>query len=310
MARNVKISLAMHQPISGDEPGRLRAALKSMGDCVDHSAALGSELVAFPEICAQFGSSDRWKFEGLDGPTLTAMAAKARRHGIYVVCPLPTMDGELRRNSSVLIGRDGVIVGVYHKNFPTHGELNVGIVPGTETPVFETDFGRVGLSICFDLNYWEIGSGLCANRAELVIWSSMWTGRRMMGKWAMEFGFHMGGVHAQAAAFIDMAGREVAHGERTVSDRTGATSLITATLDLDRRLLHHDYNIARLQPLYAKYGPAAASAEWIAEECMLIFGSRMDGIPNKTHATYVSHASYNSQHSKAPPGGGASLRKP
>jgi hypothetical protein len=36
------------------------------------------------------------------------------------------------------LGRDGGVVGVHHKNFPTHGELDKGIIPGTETPVFET----------------------------------------------------------------------------------------------------------------------------------------------------------------------------
>jgi hypothetical protein len=50
---------------------------------------------------------------------------------------------------------------------------------------------------------------------------------------------------------------------------------VVATLDLDRRLLHHDYNVCGLRPLYEKYGPTAAYAEWLSHECLLILGSRL-----------------------------------
>ena len=278
MSRSATISLASYKPLRPDEPGRAKKTLDRMGEHVDQAAKLNSDLVAFPEICSHLGASDPWQCEPLDGPTITAMAAKARQHGIYVVCPLPTADGGVRHNSSVLLGRDGRIAGVYHKNFPTHHELGVGIVPGTETPVFETDFGRVGLCVCFDLNYREVGSGLCADRAELVIWSSMWTGKRMMGRWAIEFGFYMGGTHAGQSSFIDLAGREIVSAGRNVSDAAGAAPLVTATLDLDRRLLHHDGNIDPLKRLYEEHGPTAAYAEWIADECLVVFGSRLPGV--------------------------------
>ena len=81
------------------------------------------------------------------------MSRKAKQHNLYVVCPLGTIENGNKYNSSVLIGRNGEIVGVYHKNFPTHAELDIGIIPGIEAPAFQTDFGRVGLSICFDINY-------------------------------------------------------------------------------------------------------------------------------------------------------------
>jgi predicted amidohydrolase len=267
----------MHRGLSPNEPTTIDRITEQMGRHVDHAAGLKPDLVAFPEVCNQAGGD--WQFEPLDGPTVSAMRAKSRQHGIYIVCPLPTLEGSTRRNSSVLIGRDGKIVGVYHKNVPTIGELDKGIIPGTQTPVFETDFGRLGLCICFDLNYWEVGSGLCAGKADLVIWSSMWTGTRMMGRWAMEFGFYMAGVHTRAASFIDQAGRTISSVGRGVSDSAGAAPLLTATLDLDLRLLHHDGNVGRLRPLFEKYGPTAAHAEHIGEECLLLLSSRL---PDKT----------------------------
>jgi predicted amidohydrolase len=264
--------------LPGNESDRLNKTLANMGKHIEEAAALGSNLVAFPEIANTLGSADPWQFEPLDGPTITAISQKAKHHSIYVVCPMATLEDGKRYNSSVLIGRDGSIVGIYHKNFPTHGELDVGIIPGTETPVFETVFGHVGLCICFDLNYWEVGSGLCANKAELVLWSSMWQGARMLSKWAIEFGFYMGAIWRGGSTFVDVAGREIISIKRAISDKSGSAPLVTATLDMDRRLLHHDENIGRLRALYEKYGSTAAYTEWLSHECLLIFGSQMPSV--------------------------------
>ena len=279
MSRNATVSLVSYPPLPPDLPDRLAKTLELMGEYIDHASILGSDIVAFPEICNTLGATECWQFEELDGKTITAMSKKAKEHGIYVVCPLGTFDTEgRRRNSSVLLDRDGKIAGVYHKNFPTHGELDIGIIPGTETPVFETDFGRIGLCICFDLNYREVGSGLCDNRAELVIWSSMWDGARMLTKWAIEFGFHMGGLYSGRSTLVDVCGREIISVKRDLTDDAGRSPLVTATLDLDKRLLHHDYNVQRLKSLYDKYGPTAAYAEWKDEECLLIFGSQLNSV--------------------------------
>ena len=278
MRRKAVVSLVSFPTLPRNEPDRLNKTLANMGKHIAEAAALGSDLVAFPEAANRLGSSSLWQFEPLDGPTVTAVSRHARRHSIYVVCPLPTLENGTRYNSSVLIGRDGKIVGVYHKNFPTHGELDVGIIPGTETPVFETDFGRVGLSICFDLNYWEVGSGLCANKAELVLWSSMWQGSRMLAKWSIEFGFYMGAIWRSASTFVDMAGRELVYINRRITDKSGGAPLVTAAMDMDRRLLHHDGNVGRLRPIYEKYGTTAAYAEWLSHECLLIFGSQLPDV--------------------------------
>lgn len=276
MTREATISLVSFPTLPPDEPDRLEKTLTRMGDYVGYAAELGSDIVAFPEVCNRLGTPNGMQFdEPLDGQTITRMAQKAKERGIYVVCPLVTREDGRRYNSSVLIDRDGSVAGVYHKNFPTIGELDVDITPGTETPVFETDFGRLGLCICFDLNYWEVGSGLCANKAELVLWSSMWAGARMLMRWAIEFGFYMGAIYTEQSSFVDVAGRELISVKRDVSDRSGSAPIVTATLDLDRRLLHHDYNVSGLKPLYAKYGPTAAYSEWLFHECLLILGSRL-----------------------------------
>jgi hypothetical protein len=258
-----------------DAPSRLEKTQARLRQLIDQAASTGADLVAFPEMCTTDGSANLWQFEALDGSTLTTVAEKARQRRIYVVCPLLTLEDGNRYNSSVLIGRDGSLVGRYHKFFPTHWELDQGILPGAETPVFETDQGRVGLSICFDINYWEVGSGLGANRAELVIWSSTWEGARQLIRWPIEFGFYLGAVCSDHATAVDLAGRQVASLTRSTLDRVGSAPLLNATLDLDFRLLHHDFNLDRLPALFQKYGQTAAFVEHLSHECLLIFGSQL-----------------------------------
>ena len=278
MTHNSHIALAMLSYLPPHEPDRLEKTLQRMGVLIDQAADLGSELVAFPEMATTDGAADLYQFETLDGPSLAAISRKARQRGIYVVFPYLTLEGGERYNSSLLIGRDGSLVGHYHKNFPTHGELDHGILPGTQAPVFATDLGRIGLSICFDLNYWEVGAELCANKADLVIWSSMWEGARQLTRWSIEFGFGMAAVCSYHAMLVDQAGREITSLKRATLDAIQSAPLLTASLDLDRRLLHHDYNLELMKPLFAKYGPTAARVEHLGHECLVIFGSQMAGI--------------------------------
>ncbi|MCY3990455.1 MAG: carbon-nitrogen hydrolase family protein [Caldilineaceae bacterium] len=279
MSRFANISLVNFPTLPPDEPDRLQKTLDRMCGYVADAAQEQSDIVAFPEICNCLDTADPSDVaEPLDGPTVTALSQAARQHELYVVCPLIVSEDGRRYNCAVLIGRKGEIVGVYRKNFPTHPELEAGVTPGVETPVFETDFGRVGLCICFDLNYWEVGSGLCRNHAELVIWPSMWAGGRMLSKWAMEFGFNMAAVWKEQSTFVDVAGRELLAVKREARDRTGRSPVVTARIDLDRRLLHPDYNLENLKALFARYGPTAAFTQWLKQDCHLVFGSQVPGV--------------------------------
>ncbi len=55
--------------------------------------------------------------------------------------------GSLVYNVSVLIGPDGELVGKYRKVCLPRGEIEAGIMPGNEYPVFDTRFGKVGMMI-------------------------------------------------------------------------------------------------------------------------------------------------------------------
>ena len=72
------------------------------------------------------------------------VAEKAKQYGMYVI--LAGVVERIERNEAILFGRDGQVVGRYYKIAKTHPEM----ICGEETPVFETDFGRVAMRICAD----------------------------------------------------------------------------------------------------------------------------------------------------------------
>ena len=166
---------------------RTARAIREVTARIDEAASEKPDLIVLPETFASLGNPGAEFFataEPVPGPTTDAMAALARKHNTYIVCPLLEIRDGRRYNSAVLIDRRGEIVGRYHKMFPTISEIEGGVTPGVEAPAWDTDFGRVGCAICFDLNWREVADSLAANGAELVVFCSMYRGGLSTRIWA------------------------------------------------------------------------------------------------------------------------------
>jgi predicted amidohydrolase len=106
---------------------------------------------------------------------LARVAACARRQGCYLVAPLLLQEADPPRrisNAAVLVDRRGSLVGIYRKVHPVAPQgsdvVENGTTPGRDFPVFECDFGRVGIQICFDLLYADGWAALAKQGAEIV----------------------------------------------------------------------------------------------------------------------------------------------
>jgi predicted amidohydrolase len=95
------------------------------------------------------------------------LARLADRLGIYLVAGMLEADGEQRYNAAVFIGPDGELIGKYRKHKLEH-EL-VRNTPGTETPVFRTPWGEIGIMICADRRDPELVKRLCDGGVELLL---------------------------------------------------------------------------------------------------------------------------------------------
>jgi predicted amidohydrolase len=103
------------------------------------------------------------------------MAACAKKFGCYIVVPMVLKEEGLPlrySNAAVLMDRAGQVAGIYRKVHPTSDQsgllLEDGLTPGRDFPVFDCDFGRLGIEICYDINYAEGWAALAKQGAEIV----------------------------------------------------------------------------------------------------------------------------------------------
>jgi hypothetical protein len=168
------------------------------------------------------------------GETADALAAAARRHKLWVVAGFTVQlaDGSVE-NSALVFSRDGNLAGRYSKVYPTIGECRTtGITPGAAPGIVDTDFGRLGLAICFDVGYPEYWRQLKEEGAELVVWPSAYDGGFSLQSYAWTHGYHIvSAVRTPHAKVIDISGQVLASTSRW-------HRLATTTIDLEKELFH------------------------------------------------------------------------
>lgn len=174
---------------------------RAVDDARDRYDGRTPDLCVLPEDL--LGDKDCEDIRGrsfeIDGAEVQRITEWARANRSYVVLPfvLRTSAG-VYHNSAVLIDRRGETVGVYHKMFPVLDDTMTtggagspvfegGVTPGPTAPVFDTDFGRVGLQICFDMVFNRGWTELTAGGAELVLWPTE-SPQRSLPKYRAESG--------------------------------------------------------------------------------------------------------------------------
>jgi len=76
--------------------------------------------------------------------------------------------GDVFYNTSVLINRTGSVAGKYRKLSLPREEIDGGVTPRDSLPVFNTDFGRIGMMICWDVTFPETARTLAREGAEMI----------------------------------------------------------------------------------------------------------------------------------------------
>src|SRR5262245_10278954 len=176
---------AVVQPFWVEHPG-LKKRLDQLGAIVDRMSEESErkygrdlDLAILPEaaITGEVGAnalSHAVPFEGLVGDTF---ARKAREHRCYIVVPTYLQEsGERRRcsNAAVLVNRGGDVAGIYrkvHLVVSSDGkDMEGGSTPGHELPVFDCDFGKLAIQICYDMEFDRGWQELARKGAELIAW--------------------------------------------------------------------------------------------------------------------------------------------
>lgn len=179
------------------------------------------------------------------------LAEFAKRSNCYVIAPVYTQEKGSHYISGVLIDRQGKLAGVYHKMRPTDGEMNeTGISPGLpDPPVFETDFGKIGIQICFDIEWPEGWTKLKEKGAELVFWPSAFAGGRKVNNMAWMNKYPViSSTRKGTSKICDSTGEPVA--ESGLYSAWG----VCAPLNLEKVIIHSWPYAYRFPDIHAKYG--------------------------------------------------------
>src|SRR5260221_11128365 len=99
----------------------------------------------------------------------------------FIVAGICTGEGAVFKNTAVLIDRAGRFIGKYRKVYLPREEIEGGLTPGNDYPVFRTDFGKVGMMICWDLQYADPARALALRGAEMIL-MPIWGGNEALAK--------------------------------------------------------------------------------------------------------------------------------
>jgi len=167
--RKVKVATTYLNPY-GDPVKTMENRLEMICRVVDHAGKENPDI-----ICLSENINDRAiplspdeRAETIPGRYTKVMSEKAKQHNCYIVFSLHEIDGEDLYNTAVLVDRKGDIAGKYRKVHLSLYEGEEGVIPGDEYPVFETDFGRIGIMICWDHWFPESARILRLKGAEIL----------------------------------------------------------------------------------------------------------------------------------------------
>jgi predicted amidohydrolase len=238
----------------------LAAALNAAGPVVRVVSITQADLARgpklFDETMARLESAASFRPDiavlpelAIDGPT-EPLAAWAKRNSSYLIYGITTQREGKSYNSAILLDRKGNAVGRYDKMHPTENELKAGTMPGEpDQPVFETDFGIIGIQICFDVNWWNNWSRLKQRGAKIVFFPSAYPAARQIAALALANQFFVvTSAQSRSSNIYGIVGDTIA--------TTGRYQpYAAAALPISRRLFEVDFNHQEARAIMQKYGP-------------------------------------------------------
>ena len=250
----MKFLAAAVQMLASDDKA---ANLKEAEHWLRQAAVQGAQMVALPEVFIWRGPKklERDFAEEIPGPTSKALAGLARELNIYLLAgsileAIP--DNHKAYNTSLLFDPSGRLLASYRKIHLFDVDLANGVslresdtrAHGGEIVTAKTEFGMVGLSVCYDLRFPELYRGLARSGSQIIFVPSAFTAYTGQAHW--EALLRARAIENQAYVIApDQFGKNAksfeAHGHSMIVDPWGkvvaeladGSGVITAEIDLE-----------------------------------------------------------------------------
>ena len=233
-----------------------------------------TDLVLLPEMWL----GDDYPVQTKSSPLLKEISDFAAKHRCYVVCPLGYSekgDGSQRLNSALVYDRKGEQVYRYDKIFPWWNEFDFvpPITVGNSAGVFDADFGRVGIAICFDVNFSCVWEEMARCGAELVLWPSDYSAGRSLQAHAINYHYYIvTATRALDSALIDLNGDEVAY------HKSDSMTAAHYTIDLDREIFHENFNMDKIEKLTKEVPGVKVEKHFTREQWLILSGDETSSV--------------------------------
>jgi predicted amidohydrolase len=150
--------------------------------------------------------------------------------------------------------------------YPTISELERGVIPGAGPLVVDTEFGRVGFAICYDLNFPDLRLGYRDLHPDVILFGSAFRGGLQTQWWGYETRSYM------ISSCIDPRSVIVNPVGRVVAQTDAWARTLTHTINLDYEVVHFDYSNKRLDEARRRFGKAV-EFEWAEPEGVMLLTS-------------------------------------
>jgi predicted amidohydrolase len=255
---------------------------RQMVEHMRRTANYKPDFVCFTEVARELGvpgTDPAWDGEPVPGETTLEIGQVAKEIGTHVIVGMQERVGNETYNAAVLVGRDGDVIGRYHKVQPTIGEMERGTLPGQTAMTFDTDLGKVGMLICFDLKFPEVSMSLARNGARVAFFPSMFNGGSRHQSIARDHGMFLVVSQATESVVVDQCGRKLAWQgyDEPLVERGELDPFAFADVNLDSKTYHLDENQAKLGDIQSKFG-GGVQFEIMRPEATFVMSSLMDDV--------------------------------
>ncbi len=161
------------------------ANLLEAGRLIKEAAARGAGMVVLPETFAMMGVADADKVKVAEtfgeGPIQAFLSQQARKYGVWIIAgtiPIRSDDPARSYAASLMYDAKGKVVARYDKihlfdvmlseNQEVYTESDT-TMPGKTPVVVDTPFGKVGMSVCYDLRFPELYRRLSEQGAQILV---------------------------------------------------------------------------------------------------------------------------------------------
>ena len=174
-----KIKLALCQMnVIDDKKANLEKAASMICEGIENNA----DFIVLPEMFNCPYSNDKfieYCEEENDSPTLNEISELAKENGVYILAgSIPEKENDKLYNTSYLFGRDGKIMAKHRKMHLFDIDVKDKIAfkesdvltAGDEFSLADTEFGKIGIGICYDVRFVELARIMAEKGAQILFY--------------------------------------------------------------------------------------------------------------------------------------------